>query len=94
MGTRNATVRQLAFLDLTTTILTLALTGLAGDSSLTGGHNVRWGRRIARVLAIVLGAAVGAVLVISVGLAVPLTLAAVVILLVTIVYVARPASKI
>jgi predicted MFS family arabinose efflux permease len=46
------------------------------------------------VLAIVLGAAVGAVLVTSVGLAVPLALTAAIIVLLTIVYVAHPASKI
>jgi len=94
MGMRNATVRQLAVPDLTTTVLTLTLTGLAGDSSLAGGHNVRWVRRVASVLAIALGAAVGAVLVTSVGLAVPLALTAVVILLLTIVYVTHPSSTI
>jgi uncharacterized membrane protein YoaK (UPF0700 family) len=94
MGSRNATVRLLAVPDLTTTVLTLTLTGLAGDSSLAGGQNTRWGRRVASVLAIALGAAVGAVLVTSVGLAVPLALTAVVVLLLTIVYVAHPASKI
>jgi uncharacterized membrane protein YoaK (UPF0700 family) len=41
MGLRNATVRRLAVPDLTTTVLTLTLTGIAADSTLAGGHNPR-----------------------------------------------------
>src|ERR1700686_1321884 len=37
MGLRNATVRRLAVPDLTTTVLTLTLTGLAADSFFGGG---------------------------------------------------------
>ena len=37
MGVRNATVRRLAVPDLTTTVLTMTLTGLAADSRLAGG---------------------------------------------------------
>src|SRR2546425_12997910 len=62
MGVRNATVRKLALPDLTTTVLTLTLTGLAADSALAGGANPRaWGRG-ASVLRMVLGGAVGALL--------------------------------
>jgi hypothetical protein len=39
MGLCNAAVRRLAVPDLTTTVLTLTLTGLAADSTLAGGHN-------------------------------------------------------
>jgi uncharacterized membrane protein YoaK (UPF0700 family) len=63
MGVRNATVRTLAVPDLTTTVLTLTLTGLAADSALAGGTNPRAGRRGASVLSMCLGAAVGALLV-------------------------------
>ena len=49
MGIRNATVRKLAVQDLTTTVLTLTITGLAADSSLAGGGNPRWQRRIGAV---------------------------------------------
>ncbi|MDE1916836.1 MAG: DUF1275 domain-containing protein [Sphingomonadales bacterium] len=62
MGFRNATVRQLKVPDLTTTVLTLTLTGLAADSSAAGGTNPNWARRIASVVAIFLGAALGAFL--------------------------------
>jgi hypothetical protein len=63
MGTRNAAVRKLAIPDLTTTVLTLTLTGIAADSSLANGNNVRFARRIGAVLAMFSGAAVGAVVI-------------------------------
>jgi len=63
MGTRNAAVRKLAIPDLTTTVLTLTLTGIAADSSLAHGNNVRLARRIGAVVAMLAGAALGAVVV-------------------------------
>ncbi len=42
MGFCNATIRQLKVPDLTTTVLTLTVTGLAADSSLAGGSNPNW----------------------------------------------------
>ena len=63
MGVRNATVRTLALPDLTTTVLTLTLTGLAADSRLAGGANPRAWPRGAPVLSMFSGAAVGALLV-------------------------------
>src|SRR6201988_2895251 len=57
MGTRNAAVRKLAIPDLTTTVLTLTITGIAADSSLAKGNNPRLLRRISSVLAILFGAA-------------------------------------
>src|SRR5215470_10755086 len=41
MGLQNATARRLAVPDLTTTVLTLTLTGFAADSALAGGTNPR-----------------------------------------------------
>ncbi|PWC90859.1 hypothetical protein TSH100_02230 [Azospirillum sp. TSH100] len=75
MGFRNATIRQLKVPDLTTTVLTLTLTGLAADSRLAGGADTNWGRRIGSVVAIFAGAAIGAALVTHSGLAAPLLLA-------------------
>jgi uncharacterized membrane protein YoaK (UPF0700 family) len=63
MGTRNAAFRKLAIPDVTTTVLTLTLTGIAADSSLANGNNVRLARRIGAVLALFSGAAVGAVVI-------------------------------
>ena len=45
--------------DLTTTVLTLTITGLAADSSFAGGTNPRWQRRIASILLMFSGAAAG-----------------------------------
>ena len=39
MGVRNATARRLAVPDLTTTVLTMTLTGLAADSRIAGGSS-------------------------------------------------------
>jgi uncharacterized membrane protein YoaK (UPF0700 family) len=61
MGTRNAAVRKLAIPDLTTTVLTLTITGIGADSSLAKGNNPRLARRIAAVAAMFLGAALGAI---------------------------------
>lgn len=60
MGVRNAVVRKLGVPDLTTTALTLTITGLAADSGPAGGHNPRWQRRGAAVLAMLAGATSGA----------------------------------
>jgi uncharacterized membrane protein YoaK (UPF0700 family) len=61
-GLQNATVRRLGAADLTTTVLTLGLTGLAADSRLAGGPGARPHRRLGSVLAMLAGAATGAVL--------------------------------
>jgi uncharacterized membrane protein YoaK (UPF0700 family) len=75
MGFRNATVRRLAVPDMTTTVLTLTLTGIAADSSLAGGSNPRIGRRLASVVCMFAGAAAGVAL-LPMGLAAPLALSA------------------
>ena len=62
MGIRNALVRALAIPDMTTTVLTMAITGLAADSTLAGGHNQRWERRALAVLTLACGALCGALL--------------------------------
>ncbi|MER7195137.1 YoaK family protein [Streptomyces flaveolus] len=62
MGMQNAVARRLGVPDLTTTVLTLTLTGLAADSSPAGGATPRPGRRILSVLAMFLGALAGALL--------------------------------
>ena len=63
MGTRNAAVRKLAIADLTTTVLTLTITGIGADSSLANGNNPRLARRVESVVAMFLGAALGAVII-------------------------------
>lgn len=71
-------LRKLAIPDLTTTVLTLTITGIAADSSLAKGNNPRLLRRVSSVLAIFFGAAFGAVVIhysISVALALALATA-------------------
>jgi len=90
MGLRNATVRRLAVPDLTTTVvLTQTLTGVAADSSVAGGDNPRLGRRIASVALMFAGAAIGALLVRR-GLALPLIVGVVGVLVATVAYADVP----
>ena len=89
MGLRNATVRRLAVPDLTTTVLTLTLTGVAADSSVAGGDNSRIGRRVASVALMFAGAAVGTLL-LRRGLALPLVVSAVGVLAATVAYADVP----
>lgn len=93
MGMRNATVRHLKVADLTTTVLTLTVTGLAADSRLAGGDSANFGRRAASVLSIFAGALVGALLLAWGGLALPLVVAAVAIVASTVVLVRDPAPE-
>ena len=62
MGIQNASVRKLGVLDMTTTVLTLTLTGIAADSSLAGGNNPRFVRRVMSIAVMLLGALAGALL--------------------------------
>jgi uncharacterized membrane protein YoaK (UPF0700 family) len=81
MGIQNASVRKLGVFDMTTTVLTLTLTGLAADSSLAGGANPRVARRLTSVAVMLLGALVGALALrrgvpLTIGLAALVALAA------------------
>jgi uncharacterized membrane protein YoaK (UPF0700 family) len=67
MGVQNATARRLAVPDLTTTVLTLTLTGLAADSRLAGGSGAHTGRRLLSVGGMLLGATLGALLLLKVA---------------------------
>jgi uncharacterized membrane protein YoaK (UPF0700 family) len=62
MGVRNSTVKKLAIPDLTTTVLTMTLTGLAAESRLFGGTGAGTVRRAAAVGSMLLGALTGALL--------------------------------
>jgi uncharacterized membrane protein YoaK (UPF0700 family) len=89
MGVRNATVRRLAVPDLTTTVLTMTLTGLAADAP-PGGSGKGSARRIAAVLAMLTGALAGALL-LKVSLVLPLAAAAGLALATWLVYI--PAAR-
>jgi uncharacterized membrane protein YoaK (UPF0700 family) len=63
MGIQNAAARKLAVPDLTTTVLTLTITGIAADSKLAGGAGSKSGRRLLSVATMLAGAVVGAALI-------------------------------
>jgi uncharacterized membrane protein YoaK (UPF0700 family) len=82
-GLQNATVRRIAAPDLTTTVLTLTLVGLAADSHLAGGSGARPHRRLGSVLAMLAGAATGALLLQITSPTVVIALAAVLVIVAT-----------
>ncbi len=77
LGIQNATARALAVPDLTTTVLTLTITGIAADAHAAGGSGSRAGRRLVSVGAMLTGALVGAVLILRGQVTVPLAVASV-----------------
>jgi len=90
MGVRNATIRRIAVPDLTTTVLTMTLTGLAADSPLFGGTGKGSTRRTAAVLGVLAGAIAGALL-LKTSLVLPLAAAAALALATLFLYV--PAAR-
>ena len=91
MGIRNATVRRLGVPDLTTTVLTMTLTGLAADSPLAGGSGQGLGPQDRRgVWRCSTGALAGALL-LKTSLVLPLVAAAGLALVTWLVYV--PAAR-
>lgn len=72
MGIQNAAARKIAVPDLTTTVLTLTITGLGADNVLVGGTGSRAGRRLVAIAAMLVGAVVGAILVLHAALCFPL----------------------
>jgi uncharacterized membrane protein YoaK (UPF0700 family) len=93
MGIQNATARRLAIPDLTTTVLTQTLTGLAADSPLAGGPNPRPVRRITAVGTMLGGALVGGALTLHAGLSLSLAVAALALALVTLCFAAGVGTK-
>jgi uncharacterized membrane protein YoaK (UPF0700 family) len=92
MGVRNATVRRIGVPDLTTTVLTLTLTGLAADLRHPRTNLTASARRLFAVLAMLIGALVGA-LVLKTGPAWVLALAAVLATVTGARYLTHPSSS-
>jgi uncharacterized membrane protein YoaK (UPF0700 family) len=59
MGVQNATARALAVPDLTTTVLTLTITGISADSTAAGGTSSKLGRRLISIASMFLGGLIG-----------------------------------
>jgi uncharacterized membrane protein YoaK (UPF0700 family) len=72
MGIQNSAARKLAVPDMTTTVLTLTITGLAADSTVAGGTGSKSARRLVSVVAMLAGAIVGAALVLNTSIFYPL----------------------
>jgi len=75
MGIQNATARKLAVPDLTTTVLTLTITGFAADSAVGGGKGSKAGRRLVAVGTMLGGAVVGAAFIVHHEVVLPLLVA-------------------
>jgi uncharacterized membrane protein YoaK (UPF0700 family) len=86
MGIRSAAVRRLAVPDLTTTVLTMTLTGLAADSRIAGGSGKGTLRRTSAIVAMLVGAIAGALL-LRTGLTLRLGFAAAIALATCVAYV-------
>jgi uncharacterized membrane protein YoaK (UPF0700 family) len=76
MGMQNAAAQRLAVPELTTTVLTRTLIGLASEAAVAGGSGAKLGRRALAVTAMLLGALAGGLLVLHVAIAAALALAA------------------
>jgi len=92
MGAQNATARRLAVPDLTTTVLTLTITGIAADSPIAGATGARVARRLISVAAMLVGALAGALLVLRVHIVYPLVIALVILAAVAVIAVVRARS--
>jgi uncharacterized membrane protein YoaK (UPF0700 family) len=92
MGAQNATARKLAVPDLTTTVLTLTITGVAADSPVAGATGAHAARRLISVAAMLLGALLGALLVIHVHIVWPLVIALLILVAVTLRSFVRPGN--
>ena len=92
MGAQNATARKLAVPDLTTTVLTLTITGIAADHAWAGATGARVARRLISIAAMLVGAVVGAVLVLHVHIVYPLVIALVILAAVALIGFARSRS--
>jgi len=83
MGIQNAVARRLAVPDLTTTVLTMTLTGIAADVRAKGHGLAGLGRRLLAVATMFAGAACGALLVLHASATAALGLAVGLLVIVT-----------
>ncbi|MDX6467410.1 MAG: hypothetical protein QOI27_2450, partial [Gaiellaceae bacterium] len=92
MGVQNAAARKLAVADLTTTVLTMTLVGVAADSTLAGGTGAKLGRRGLSVAAMLLGALAGGLLALRVDNVAPLGLVTAVLVAVVLLATLDPST--
>jgi uncharacterized membrane protein YoaK (UPF0700 family) len=92
MGVQSAAARKLAVADLTTTVLTMTLVGVAADSTLAGGNGAKLGRRGLSVAAMLLGALAGGLLALRVDNVAPLGLVTAVLVAVVLLATLDPST--
>jgi uncharacterized membrane protein YoaK (UPF0700 family) len=92
LGAQNATARKLAVPDLTTTVLTMTITGIAADGPLASRTGAHATRRLISIAAMLVGAVVGAVFVLHVRIVYPLVVALVILAAVAVTGMARSRS--
>ncbi|MFI6458352.1 YoaK family protein [Streptosporangium amethystogenes] len=92
MGGRNTVVRRLKIPDISTTVVTGTLTNLAADSVLGTGKRTRARRRAGEIVALVLGAWVGVLLLRHLGFNATLVVLTVLMALITALYTWRTSS--
>jgi uncharacterized membrane protein YoaK (UPF0700 family) len=89
MGGRNTVVRRLKIPDISTTVVTGTLTNLAADSVLGTGKRTRARRRAGEIVALVLGAWVGVLLLRHLGFNATLVVLTALMALITLLYTWR-----
>jgi uncharacterized membrane protein YoaK (UPF0700 family) len=72
MGLQNSVARRLAVPDVTTTVLTMTITGIGADSKMVGGSGSQATRRLVSIVTLLAGAFVGALLVVHTSIFYPL----------------------
>jgi uncharacterized membrane protein YoaK (UPF0700 family) len=82
MGVQNASAQRIAVPDLTTTVLTRTLTGLASEAAVIGGPGSKLGRRVVSVGSMLAGALTGGLLVLNASVAAALAVALAVVVVV------------
>jgi uncharacterized membrane protein YoaK (UPF0700 family) len=80
MGVQNAAAQRLAVPELTTTVLTRTLTGIASEAGVAGASGAKLGRRVLAVAAMLIGALAGGLLVLHVSIVSALALAGAIVL--------------
>ena len=83
-GTQNAAARRLAVPDLTTTVLTLTITGIFADGRLAGGAASKVGRRLVSIASMFVGGLVGAMLVLDADASLAIVVAAIVLVVIAV----------
>jgi uncharacterized membrane protein YoaK (UPF0700 family) len=84
MGLKSTTARKLAVPDLTTTVLTLTIVGIAADSRLVGGNGSRAGLHLIAMATTLVGALVGSLLILHLSIVSPLVIALIVMAMVAV----------